>query len=236
MSGHLHRITSPRIYPILKKVSYYVVKVMPGPHSKERSLPLLLVVRDVLGITKTLKETKKVLNEKKVQVDKMVRKDVKFPVGLMDVISVPDLGKNYRFVFNKKGKVNLLEINEKESEVKPCKIVGKRLVKGGKIQLTLHDGRNIIVNDNKYKPGDTLLISIPTQEIKMHIPLEKDVLVYISDGTHRGEVAKVVDFKSMPGSNPDRVILSREDGETFETLKKYTFVIGKDKAEVKIGE
>jgi small subunit ribosomal protein S4e len=236
MSGHIHRIASPRIYPILRKESHYIVKVMPGPHPKERSLPLLLIVRDVLGITETARETKKVLNDNKVQVDKKFRKEMKFPVGLMDIISIPDINKNYRFLFNEKGDVKLIEIDEKESNIKPCKIVGKTLVKGGKIQLTLHDGRNIIVDDNKYKTGDTLIITLPNQEIKSHFPLDKGVVVYISDGTHRGEVAKVVDFKAMPGSNPDRVLLEKNNGEQFETLKKYVFVIGKDKPEIKIGE
>lgn len=233
MSKHLHRIASPKIYPILKKASHYVVKLNPGPHPKDKSLPLMLILRDLLKITKTAKESKRVLNLSKVKIDQKVRKEGKFPVGLMDVVTILD--KNYRFIFDNKGKVKLIEISEKEANTKPCKIKYKKIVKGGKIQLNLHDGRTVLVDDNKYKPGDTIVIELPGQKIKEHLPFGKGMLVYISDGKHIGEMAKVVEFKPMPGSNPDKVMLSTTNNETtFETLKKYTFVIGKEKPEINL--
>ncbi len=234
MSKHLHRIAAPKKYPILKKVAHYVIKVSPGPHPKRDSLPLLLILRDLLRLTKNAKESKKLLNSRKVLVDKKVRKDPKFPVGLMDVISIPDLNQNFRVVFDNHGKVRLIEIDEKEAGLKLCKIMDKKLIKKGKIQLNLHDGRNILVDDQKYKSGDSILISLPKQEIKLHLPFEKGMLVYIVDGTHIGEMAKITEFRPMPGSNPDRVLLENVNGETFETLKKYIFIIGKEKPEINL--
>jgi len=233
MSKHLHRIASPEIYPIFKKESHYVVKTNPGPHPKNKSIPLMLILRDMLKITKTAKESKRILNLRNVKIDQKVRTDGKFPVGLMDVITILD--KNYRFIFDDKGKIKLVRISEKEANIKPCKIKYKKIVKGGKIQLNLHDGRTILVNDNKYKPGDTIIIELPSQKIKEHLPFGKDMLVYISDGKHIGEIAKIVEFKPIPGSNPDRVILSMINRDaTFETLKKYTFLVGKEKPEIKL--
>ncbi len=233
MKKHEHRIASPKRYPILKKESHYVVKLGPGAHSKENGLPLLLVLRDLLKISKTKKETEKVLNSRKVMIDKRVIRDVKFPVGLMDTISVS--GDNYRFIFNTNGDVNLLNIDDKNASIKLCKIKDKRMVKGGKIQLNMHDGRNILVENNEYNPGDSLLISLPDQKVKKHFPCEEGVLVYITDGKHIGETAKISKFVELSGSNPDKVILKIGDNE-FETLKKYIFVIGKTKPEIEIGE
>lgn len=230
----MHRLVSPKMYPILKKEAHYVIKVNPGPHPKDSSLPLAIILRDLLKITKSARESKKVLNAKKVMVDQKVRTDYKFPVGLMDVVSIPELNVNFRFLFDNKGKVKLVEINESEAKLKPCKIKNKKAVKGGKIQLNLHDGRNVLTNETSYKTGDTIIISLPEQEIKKHLPLDKEIYVYITDGTHIGEVAKVIEFKPMPGSNPDRVTLQTSDGKTFETLKKYVFVIGKEKPEIKL--
>ncbi len=233
MKKHEHRIASPKRYPILKKEFHYVVKLGPGPHSKKKGLPLLLMLRDLLKISKTRKETEKILNSRKVMVDNRVVKDVKFPVGFMDTLTVA--GDNYRLMFDKHGDVNLIKINDKESSLKICKIKDKKMVAGGKIQLNLHDGRNILVESKDYLPGDSIVISLPEQEIKKHLPCKKEMLVYITDGKHIGEIAKILEFIEVPGLNPDKVILKLNDNE-FETLRKYIFVLGDSKPEVDIGE
>lgn len=235
MSKHMHRLAAPRSYPIFRREAHYVAKVRPGPHPKEKSLPLLIVLRDVLKVADTQNEVKRILKERKVLVDSKVRKDQKFPIGFMDVLWLPLLNTYYRVLFKKDGTLNFVKINEQEAKMKLCKIVGKRIIKKGKIQLNLHDGRNILVDDNKYKPGDSVLITIPEQKILKHLPLEKQMMVFIIDGKHIGETAKLVDFHPMAGSTEDRVVLE-SSGVQFETLKKYVFVIGKDKPELSIGE
>lgn len=236
MSGHIHRLAAPKRYPILRKIAHYLIKVNPGPHSKKDSVPLLIALRDILKIVQTSREAKKVLNARKIYVDGVVRRDPKFPIGLMDVISIPDENKQFRVVFDKHGRISLIEIKDDEAKLKLCKIVNKKKIKGGKTQLNLHDGRNIIVEKDEFKTGDSLLIEIPSQDIKKHLKFEKDVFVYITDGTHVGEFAKISDFKQMPGPTPDRVVLTNPSGESFETLKKYVFVVGKEKPEVFLGE
>ena len=233
MKKHEHRIASPKRYPILKKKFHYVVKIGPGPHPKSKGLPLLLVLRDLLKVSKTRRETEKVLNSRKVMVDKRIIKDVKFPLGFMDTLTVVD--DNYRFIFDTHGNVKLVDIDNKESTLKLCKIEDKRLINGGRIQLNLHDGRNILVESNEYVPGDSLLLSVPEQEIKKHLPCKEGMLVYITDGKHVGEVATISEFIETPGLNPDKVILKLNDNN-FETLKKYIFVLGESKPEVNIGE
>ncbi len=233
MKKHEHRIASPKRYPIMKKEAHYIIKLGSGPHSKKDGIPLLLLMRDLLGISKTRKEAEKVLNSGKISIDKRVIKDVKFPVGLMDSMSVLD--DEYRFLYNTHGDVKLIKIDDKESAIKLCKIKDKSLIKKGKLQLHLHDGRNLLVDSNKYKPGDSIVISLPNQEIKKHLPCKKGMLVYITDGKHIGEIAEIFDFIEFPGSNPDKVILKLNE-DKFETLKKYIFVIGESKPELNLGE
>lgn len=235
MSRHMHRLAAPKNYPILRKTAHYVIKVGPGPHPKKMSLPLMIVLRDVLKVGHIQSEIKHILNDGKVIVDGKLRKSPKFPVGFMDVISVPLLKENFRIVFNKDSSLNFLKIKEHEAKMKLCKIMKKTMLHKGKTQLNLHDGRNLIVDDKKYKSGDSVLITLPEQKITKHLPLEKDMLVYITDGKHIGETAKLVDFHSMAGSTEDRVVLHSHSGEKFETLKKYIFVIGKEKPELHIG-
>ena len=233
-TGHVKRLAAPIKYPLLRKETKYTVKIHGGPHNLTNSVPLLLVLRDILKYAKNQKEVKAVLNENSVYIDGKIRKDIRLPIGLMDVVSIRKTGENFRILFGQNGKVKLVKINDHESKVKLCKILNKTIIKKGKIQLNLHDGRNIIVDKGHYKTGDSVLISVPEQEIKKHVAIEKGVKVYIMDGTHIGELAVLHDFKPQGGSQPDRVILTTEGGETFETLEEYIFVLGKEKPEIAI--
>jgi small subunit ribosomal protein S4e len=175
----------------------------------------------------------------KVLVDGRVRKEEKLPVGLMDVVSLPEADENYRVLFDRKGRIKLKPTEN--PDVKLCKIKNKTVIKGGHIQLNLHDGRNIVIKvsdptkaeEDVYKTGDTLLISIPEQEIKAHIPFEVGKLAYITGGKHVGDFAKIVEIERR-GIYPDIVTLENMDGEKFKTVKDYVFVVGDEEPIIKL--
>jgi small subunit ribosomal protein S4e len=154
----------------------------------------------------------------------------------MDVISIPTLEQNYRILFGTDGRIKLIRIPNENAKFKLCKILDKIKIKNGKIQLNLHDGRNIITDNESLKTGDTLKILLPDQKILKHIALEKGVKVMITNGKHIGEIAVLDELKPQPGSKQDRVLLTGENGEKFETLKGYVFVIGKEHSEIKLKE
>lgn len=93
-----------------------------------------------------------------ITVDGVVRRDYRFPVGLLDVLSIKDLNEHFRIVLDKKGKIMPIKIGEEERGIKLCKIMGKQMIKG-KMQLNLDDGRNIFVKESSYKVGDAILLS-----------------------------------------------------------------------------
>ena len=164
MSRHLKRLAAPKFWKMAKKGVKWVVRPSPGPHPLKECIPLLVLVRDILKLVETADEGKKIIKRGEVLVDGKIRKDHKFPVGLFDVISIPKIGKNYRIIPNKDG-LGLIEIGEKEKNKKLCKIVGKTLVKGSKIQLNLHDGKNILVEENKVmKPKALFADSVAQSE------------------------------------------------------------------------
>lgn len=231
-TGHTKRLAAPKKYPLLRKETKYTVKMSPGAHSMTTGVPLLLIFRDLLKYVNNRRELKALLNSSKVNIDGRAVKDVKLPIGLMDIISLPSTKENFRLFYNTKGKIFLAKIKEAESKLKLCKVLNKMLLRNQKIQLNLHDGRNIIVTDKTYKTGDSVLIEVPSQQIKKHIVMDKGVKVFILDGKHIGELATLKDFKPQPGSQADRVLLTTESGDTFETLKRYIFVLGKEKPEI----
>ena len=67
-SKHLTRHAAPAFWPILRKEWRWAVKPSPGPHSIERCLPLLIIVRDILGYAKTAREARKIIAQGHIKV------------------------------------------------------------------------------------------------------------------------------------------------------------------------
>ena len=234
---HLKRLAAPTQWYIPRKVHKWAVRPRPGPHSMKTSIPLLYIVRDYLGYAKTAREARKILNEGKVLVDGKVRKDYKFPVGIMDVISIPETGEHYRVLPNRIGKLILHPISEKEANIKPLRISNKRMVKGAKVQLNLHDGSNHLVTmeeKDKYMTSYTVLMKIPEREVIEVIPFEVGAYVFVTQGKNVARKGKVVEVRQFPMGWPDVVTIEDENGELFDTLKEYAFVVGKEKPEISL--
>ena len=102
-TARLKRKPAPAFWPIHRKELPWVVKPSSGSHSLEKCVPLTLVLRDMLGVAQTRKEGKLILAQGKVLVDGKIRKRDESPVGLMDVISMPDMNKYYRVMPSHKG-------------------------------------------------------------------------------------------------------------------------------------
>src|SRR3989442_5218440 len=84
----LKREPSPGFWPIHRKEYTWAPRTRPGPHAREKSLPLMIIVRESLGLANIAKEAIKIINEGKVKVDGIVRRDRRFPVGLMDIVQI----------------------------------------------------------------------------------------------------------------------------------------------------
>lgn len=234
MKKHLKRLNAPRVLSIKRKVKKWTVRSSPGPHPLEKSISLGIIVRDYLCFSDNLKETKKILTNGEVFVDGVIRKDHKFPCGLMDVISIPNLKKDFRVLFNRRGKLTLVPITAKDADWKLCRIENKKIVKGKQIQLNLHDGRNKIVEKNEYNTGDVLKLSFKDQKIEDIYKFQKGTVSIIIGGIHIGEIADIEELEFIPSTKPN---LAKMKGKSeFSTLQKYVFPIGKTKPVIELPE
>jgi small subunit ribosomal protein S4e len=224
---HLKRFKAPKMWPIHVKEETWTTKTSAGPHALNESIPLVMVLRDILGVANNAREAKIILNNGDVLVDGTARKDHRFPVGFMDVISIPKINKYYRVLPDYKGRLVLHEIDEKDSNFKLVSIKNKTTIKGGKTQLNLHDGRNVLSED-EYKTGDVLLLEIPEQNISDSIQFEEGSLGLITGGKHIGELGRINTITVTKSSKSNTVLMETDEG-SFLTLTKYVFVIGKDK-------
>lgn len=223
--SHLKSLSAPKTWPVKRKGKVYVTKQNPGPHNLETSIPLSIALRDMLMVVKTTRDAKKILLSGKVLVNNIIRKDFRFPVGIMDTLSLPDLDCHFRMVYNKKGKLMLHKINKEDSLLKYSKIINKTSLKGKKLQINFYDGTNLIADKKDYNVGDTLILS--GKKIVKHLKFDKGAFVYLISGKHIGMTGKLEQVQSFKGSQPDRVILKNKE-QKIETLKKYLFVIEKE--------
>lgn len=241
MKRHLKRLRIPKFWRVPKKHAKWAVKPRAGPHRQFESIPLLVILRNILEITDKGKEAKSIIKMGEVFVDGKYIKDPKYPAGMMDVVSIPKLKMRYRMIPTTRG-LELIEIGSAESKKKMCKIRNKTIVGGGKLQLNLHDGRNLLVDtkhakdskgSEKYNTGDSILIELPSQKILDHLKLEKRALALITRGKNIGLLGKIEEIIITRTKEPTKIICN-VDGEKLEVIKDYVFVVGKDKPLVKL--
>jgi small subunit ribosomal protein S4e len=232
--SHLKRLAAPKFWPIPKKKYTWTFSPSPGPHKKDECIPLAIIVRDILKLAETGKEAKRIIKSREIIVDGKVRTDHRFPVGLLDSISLPKINKHYRVVPYKNG-FKLIEIDENDARKKILKILGKRNVKGGKIQLNMNDGKSIIVEDNKYKTHSSLLVELPNLKILDYIEMVVGNLVLITSGQNSGKIGKIV--KVLEGKfNVKPKIVCEIENKNVEVLKEHAIVIGREEPLIKVIE
>ncbi len=228
---HQKRISVPNSWQVSKKSNKWVTSTRPGPHNKQQSIPLGVVLRDMLGIVDTRAEAKRALSECKVLVDGVVRKDLRFPIGLLDVISIPAENVAYRMLLDRRGRLEVYKLRDNDAN-KLCRINGKTILKGGAVQLNLNDGTNLL-GSSDYKTKDSLILSLPDKNVIKHIRYEVGNLAMIVGGRHTGEIGTIKDINTVKSSKHNTVSISGE--YEFETIEDFVVVIGEKEPEIKLG-
>ncbi len=237
-SRHLKRKPAPKLWPIHRKVAVWTVKPKPGPHSLSRSLPLGLIVRDILKFAKTAKEAKNIISQEKIKVDGKVRRDERFLVGLMDVISIVDAKKSYRLLPSGKGLL-LHPINSDEAAFKLYRVEDKTVVKGERVQLDLHDGTSFLIpEEDVYQTLDVLKLSVPDRELIGHMKLTVGATAIVIGGKNIGKYGKVSTIEKRPNQKRRDLLVTIEDnnGDQFQTILDFVFILGDKKPSISLPE
>jgi len=238
-SRQLKREPAPGFWPIKRKEMTWAPRVKPGPHPRERSLPLVIVLREILGHARTSREAIHIINMGKVKIDGIVRKDHRFPLGLMDVLQIEGTGQTFRILPKPNRGLVPISIDQKEAGFKLCKIVGKRTIDGGKTQLNFHDGRTLIVqprdtrqkSDVEYTVGGAMQVGLPEQKQLGLIPFQPGALGLVFDGRNQGLYGKISSI--TPGTHARRKTVRIEtSAEAFDTPAAYVIPIGTEAAKV----
>lgn len=222
-SRHYIRITAPGTLPIVGRKSVrWMLSPNPGAHKRSGSLSLGVLLRDVMGIAGDMKEVKRLLVGKMVNVDGKAICEPRYSVGLMDIIELPKAGKAYRMQIVD-GRLGPKEIKAAEAKAKLCKVTSKKIIAGKKFAIGTHDGRTLIA-DNNVKVGATLKMGVPDFKLKEQLPLAPGAKCLVTDGTHAGEMAVLEKVIERTGSMDSEAKVKAGKAE-FVTLTKYLFAV-----------
>lgn len=224
MSNHQKRLSAPNSWPIERKGETFTVKSGAGPHGQE-GVPLIILLRDVLGYVDSKKEARYALNEGSVLINGQAIRDESRPVGMFDILAFTERDEYYRIFPDQGGRLSLTPIAAEAAESRLAKIVGKQHVKGGATQLQFHDGSNLRVDEAAdYDTKDSLVVDNETKEVVAHFAYEEGALVTAVDGEHAGEIGEIAEITVTRSSGPNIVRVEQDDGE-FETVEAYVVVI-----------
>ncbi|MFH2019812.1 MAG: 30S ribosomal protein S4e [archaeon] len=223
---HLKALAAPVTWPIKRKENKFVLRPKPGKKF-EFSMPVALIFKNLLKYCKTMREVKSILHDKEILIDGRRTKEPKALVGIMDTLSLPLSGENYMLLISRSKKLFLLAVGKEEIGKKVCKIIGKTTLKKNQVQLNLFNSVNLIVKEDKYKLGDSVVISLPDQKILKHLELAKDAYVFVISGSHVGEHGTVVGVENS-------MIKIKMQSAEFETPKETVFVVGHKTPEIKL--
>jgi small subunit ribosomal protein S4e len=226
------RQMAPTFWSIRRKKGRFVLRVKPGAHSKRRAYPLGIILRDVLKIANTMHEAERIVNGGKIKVDGIIRRDVNFGVGLMDIVELASIGQAYRFVPKDSRLLVPVSVNEDEKSKKLLKITSKVVIKGSKVQYGFHDGKTVI-SDQKMRVGDTCVVQLPESKINEHIEFERGSVVLVTSGENAGGVGKVEDIRDGVFSLPKRALVSFAE-RSVELPVEIIMTIGSERPLIKV--
>ncbi len=213
---HLKRQEVPKRWPITRKGTKYVVRPNSNIHY---SIPVLILIRDILKIAQNRKEMKKTIHERSVILNGKIVRNEKIPIYLFDKISIIPINKHYMLNLSNNGKFIAEEIKESDSKSKISKIINKKILKEKKIQINFNDGRNIL-SDIKCNINDSAIINFEENKIIKCLPMKENSRVFIFSGKHAGKIGKIISI------NKERKISEIEvNKEKINALIKQIIVI-----------
>jgi small subunit ribosomal protein S4e len=232
---HMKRKPAPRVWSIERKQYTWIGKPSAGPHQTDQCITLTLGLRDLLHVAKTAAEAKTIVSQGKAYVDGKIRRDESYPAGLMDVLTFPDGDRSYRVLPSSKGLI-LHPVEKEEASFKLCRIEDKTTVKGGYVQLDLHDGTNMLIRvadskkptEDTYRVLDTLKVGFKERDIQGYVKLAKDVSVLLVGGKNVGKHGKIVEIEESKGQKVRDQLVTVEDknGNRFQTTMNFVFAVG----------
>jgi len=166
-----------------------------------------------------------------IKVDGKIRRDPRFPLGMMDVVTIEKTNENFRMLLDTKGRFLPHRIDNKESGFKLCKVIRKRIGKEKVPHIATHDGRTIRYPHPDLQINDCVKINLSNNEIAGIVKFQNNAIVMITGGNNIGRIGHLQSMEKHPGSF-EIAHIRDETGNIFATRLGNVMVIGDSKEPV----
>lgn len=228
---HMKRLAAPKHWMLDKLTGVWAPRPSTGPHKLRECLPLILILRNRLKYALTGREVNMILMNRSVKVDGKVRTDKTYPVGFMDVLSIPETKEIFRLVYDVKGRFIIHKIKSNEESVKLCRIVKRSIGNKGIPYIVTHDGRTYRYPDPDIKVSDTVKFDLNSGKIIDHFQFTQGHVAMVTGGHNIGRIGHITRIERHPGSF-DIIHLKDSRGHVFATRKSNVFILGDEKPAV----
>lgn len=224
---HLKRMYAPSHWMLDKLSGVWAPRPSTGPHKLRECLPIAIMLRNRLKYALTYQECKMIVMQRLVKVDGKVRTDMKYPAGLMDVVTLDKTSENFRLLWDTKGRFAIHKIHKDEASYKLCRVNKVAIGKKGNPYCSTHDGRTIRFPDPEIKPNDTVRVDIASGKILDWVKFQVGNIVMATKGNNVGRVGILMHRERHPGTF-EIVHVKDAQGNSFATRLENVMVIGKE--------
>merc|ERR1711935_405956 len=213
----MKRVNAPKQWYLGKLKGVYGTKPSAGPHKTRQCIPLNVLLQQRLKYAMSNMEATKIVKDKEgtIKVDGKIRRDPRFPLGTMDVVSIEKTNEHFRILVDVKGKFQPHRVDAKEAEFKLCKVIQKKIGKSKVPHIVTHDGR-------------TIRFPHPDIQINDSIKFEVGASVILTGGNNIGRIGIISSIEKHQGSF-DIVHVKDTKGNHFTTRLGNVIVIGDGK-------
>lgn len=158
---HQKRIAAPSHWMLNKLGGVYATRAATGPHKRRECLPLNVLLRNRLRYALSRQEAIKITRDKEglIKIDGKIRRDPRFPLGIMDVVTIEKTDEFFRILYDVKGRFQAHKIDAKEASFKLCAIKRKAMGKNKIPYVVTHDGRTLRYPHPDVKRHDSVKVS-----------------------------------------------------------------------------
>jgi len=176
---------------MLDKLSgQYSFRPSQGPHKLKECIPLSILLRNRLKYALAGKDVYAIVRDKEgqIKVDNKIRRDPRYPLGVMDVVSIEKTGEFFRILYDVKGRFQAHKIDAKEATFKLCKVTKKAMGETKIPYIVTHDGRTVRFPHPDIKKNDSIKFNLETGDVEGLIKFENGASVLVTGGNNIGRV------------------------------------------------
>lgn len=178
-------------------------------------------------------ESMKIVRDREgmIKIDGKVRRNPRFPLGIMDVVSIEKTGENFRMLVDTKGRFIPHRVDAKEATFKLAKVLQKKIGTSKVPYIVTHDGRTIRFPHPDVCINDSIKINLTSGAIEGIVKFNNGATVMITGGNNIGRIGHLQSLEKHPGSFEIAHIRDSQ-GNIFSTRLGNVFIIGDGKEPV----